>query len=253
MAGDLSRAGAVVVSGLASGVDAYAHRGALETGGATIAVLGNGLDVVYPKENAELYDMVARRGCLLSEYPLGTGPLKQNFPRRNRIISGLSAGVVVIEAGESSGALITAAHARAQGRVVMALPGKAGSVNFSGNNRLIKEGARLVEDASDVLACIEEARVGSGKPPGGPAGCGSRGHASHPDRAGVGKKRAAAFEGVSPLSGAILRAIGDDMVHIDAIERMLGGVVSDIASELTLLELRGLVVQHPGKIYSRAE
>jgi DNA processing protein len=249
IAGDLAGAGTVVVSGLALGVDLYAHRGALEAGGATVAVLGNGIDVVYPKENARLYTLIGREGCVVSEYPVGTGPLKQNFPRRNRVISGLSAGVVVVEAGEASGALITAAHAREQGRVVMALPGKAGSVNFSGNNRLIKEGAHLVEDAADVLACLENAgrepggtsRSGARKRPSGLAGAGAAGGT------GTGTRRA----DVSPLSGDILRVIGDEKVHIETIERILGSPVSRIASELTLLELRGLVVQHPGKIFSR--
>jgi DNA processing protein len=245
VAGDLSRAGVTVVSGLASGVDFYAHRGVLEGGGATVAVLGNGIDVVYPKENAEMYAKVGREGCLLSEYPLGTQPLKQNFPRRNRVISGLSLGVVVVEAGESSGALITARHAREQGRAVMALPGMAGSVYFSGNNRLIKEGACLVEDASDVLA-----HLGRGKAePAKDAGSKKKRRTVSSARA----ESASARDGVSPLSGAILRVIGDEKVNIETIERILGDPVSKIASELTLLELKGVVVQHPGKIFSRVE
>jgi DNA processing protein len=245
IAGDLSRAGVTVVSGLASGVDFYAHRGVLEGGGATTAVLGNGIDVVYPKENAEMYAKIGRQGCLLSEYPIGTQPLKQNFPRRNRVISGLSVGVVVVEAGESSGALITARHAREQGRAVMALPGMAGSEYYSGNNKLIKEGAHLVEDASDVLE-----RIGmAGVVPAKSSGAEKRWSAVSSARS----ESAVARGGLSPLSGAILRVIGHERVNIETIERILGDPVSKIASELTLLELKGFVVQHPGKNFSRVE
>jgi DNA processing protein len=245
IAEELSRAGVTVVSGLASGVDYYAHRGVLEAGGATVAVLGNGVDVEYPNENAEMYAKIGRQGCLLSEYPVRAQPLKQNFPRRNRVISGLSVGVVVVEAGESSGALITARHAREQGRMVMALPGMAGSPYFSGNNNLIKEGARLVEDASDVLALLGKAGEGTVKN----AGAGKERHPASRSRAG----NAAARGDFSPLSDAILRVIGHETVNIETIERILGNPVSKIASELMLLELKGFVVQHPGKNFSRVE
>ena len=243
MAEELSRAGVTVVSGLASGVDYYVHRGVLEAGGATVAVLGNGIDIEYPRENAEMYAKIGRQGCLLSEYPVGTQPLKQNFPRRNRVISGLSVGVVVVEAGESSGALITARHAREQRRVIMALPGTAGSPYFAGNNNLIKEGARLVEDASDVLALLGREWEGKEKN----AGAVKKRRPASRSRA----ENAAARGGFSPLSDAILRVIGHETVNIETIERILGNPVSKIASELMLLELKGVVVQHPGKNFSR--
>jgi DNA processing protein len=225
IARDLSRAGFVVVSGLAYGIDCYAHRGALEGQGSTIAVLGNGIDVVYPRSNYDLYNTIRERGLLISEFPLGTPPLKYNFPKRNRIISGLSRGTIVVEASVKSGALITAGYAMDQGREVMALPGGAGSEHFAGNNSLIKQGAHLVEDACDIATIM-----------------------------GVNweiverKNKKLHF---SPLECNILKVIGDDMVSIEEIGRALDSAISVIASSLTMLELKGVVVQHPGKIYSR--
>ena len=148
---DLARAGIVVVSGLARGIDAAAHRGALDGGGQTIAVLGTGIDRVYPAENEQLHEAIAAQGLLVTELPPGTPPLEFHFPRRNRIISGLSRAVVVVEAREKSGSLITARLATDQGRDVMAVPGTAVGGRNRGANALLRDGAKLVESAVDIL------------------------------------------------------------------------------------------------------
>jgi DNA processing protein len=148
---DLARAGIVVISGLARGVDSAAHRGALDAGGRTIAVLGTGIDVVYPTENAELSELIASSGILVTEFPLGSAPEDWHFPRRNRIISGLSKAVVVVEAKEKSGSLITARLAADQGRDVMAVPGTFVGGRNRGANALLRDGAKLVESAVDIL------------------------------------------------------------------------------------------------------
>jgi DNA processing protein len=148
---DLARAGIVVVSGLARGVDSAAHRGALDAGGMTIAVLGTGIDVVYPSENTELSRQITERGLLVTEFPPGSFPEDWHFPRRNRIISGLSKAVVVVEAREKSGSLITARLAADQGRDVMAVPGTIVGGRNRGANALLRDGAKLVESAVDIL------------------------------------------------------------------------------------------------------
>jgi len=151
IAGDLARAGVVVVSGLARGIDGAAHQGALDAGGLTVAVLGTGIDVVYPPEHGELASRVARSGALVSEFPPGTRPLVSHFPRRNRIISGLSRAIVVVEAAQKSGALITAREALEQGRDVMAVPGRVPGGRSQGCHALLRDGAKLVESAVDIL------------------------------------------------------------------------------------------------------
>jgi DNA processing protein len=152
LARDLAAAGLTVVSGLARGIDTRAHRGALDAGGRTVAVLGSGLDRLYPEENAALAAQIERDGAVVSEFPPGTGPWKQNFPRRNRVIAGWGSAVVVVEAGAKSGALSTARAALDEGREVMAVPGHPSQPNAEGTNGLIRDGAALVRGAADVLA-----------------------------------------------------------------------------------------------------
>lgn len=148
---DLSQKGFTVVSGLARGIDSCAHRGALKGRGRTIAVIGSGLARIYPEENSGLAEEIAQNGAVVSEFPMNTEPLRQNFPRRNRLISGLSQGVLVVEAARNSGALITADFALEQGREVFALPGKVDSATSFGTNGLIKQGAKLVSCADDII------------------------------------------------------------------------------------------------------
>jgi DNA processing protein len=227
IARDLAEAGLTVVSGLASGIDCYAHRGALDAEGDTIAVLGNGIDRVYPLENRKLFGRVSERGLLVSELPVGARPMKHHFPMRNRIISGLCAGTVVIEAAARSGALITAGLAMEQGRDVMAVPGKAGSDAFSGNHKLICDGASLVQNAADVgriLGIDVETRIDTGKK-----------------------------LSFSDMERDILGVIGDDRVRIDVISRQISEPVNRVVSTLTLLELKGAVMQYPGKFYARVD
>lgn len=161
LSSELARHGVTIVSGMARGVDSRAHYGALEAGGRTIAVLGCGVDVVYPKENRSLMDEICKKGAVISEYLPGTEPIPINFPARNRIISGLSQGVIIVEASEKSGSLITADYALEQGRDVFAVPGNISSVNSSGTNRLIREGARIITCAGDVLDEINVKHEGS--------------------------------------------------------------------------------------------
>jgi DNA processing protein len=150
-AADLSQYGFTIVSGMARGIDTSAHRGALKQGGRTLAVMGSGFRHLYPEENAELATEISQNGAVISEFPIDTRPLRQNFPRRNRVISGLSLGVLVVEAARNSGALITADFALEQGREVFALPGKIDTGNSFGTNGLIKQGAKLVASVEDIL------------------------------------------------------------------------------------------------------
>ena len=224
VARELSQSDVTVVSGLASGIDSFAHRGALDGNGNTVAVLGNGIDIVYPKENRAVYERIRRNGVLVTEFPLGTHPLKWNFPKRNRIISGLSVGVLIVEAALTSGALITAQFALDQGREVMAFPGRAASENFGGNNRLIKQGAHLVENADEILEIIGQ-------------------EVKEPE-----KRRRTQF---TSLEHDILQVIGDDRVSLEEIEKVIKKPISKVLSALIMLELKNEVVRYPGKIFSR--
>mgnify|MGYP001115180768 CR=1 FL=1 len=231
LARELGRRGLTIVSGLARGIDAAAHRGALEVGARTVAVLGHGLDQTYPPEHRDLAESVAASGVLLSEFPLGTAPLRPHFPRRNRIISGLSLGVVVVEAGVESGALITANHALDQGRDVFAVPGRVHARYSEGCNRLIKAGAKLVESWEDVLAELV------------------------PNLKGRKRRRPA---GPPPADLAdeeqrIYDLLADGPLHIDAIivQSGLGG--GRAASVLVGLEMKGTVRQLRGKVFERTD
>jgi DNA processing protein len=227
----LSEAGLTIVSGLAMGIDAAAHRGGLSGPGSTIAVLGTGIDIVYPRRNAELAAQLAERGLLISEFPLGTGPLAHNFPRRNRLISGLARGCLVVEAAAASGSLITARSAADQGRDVFAIPGSIHSPLSKGCHALIKTGAKLVESADDVLAEL------SGFRPSG--------YASTSARQG-------AVRGNDAEPG-LLGHIGHDPVDVDSLCTRAGMSAEQVSAELLRLELDGRITALPGGLYQRLE
>jgi DNA processing protein len=222
----LSAAGLAVVSGLALGIDAAAHRGGLAGRGSTIAVLGTGLDIVYPTRNAELAAEIARKGLLLSEFPLGTPAAAHNFPRRNRLISGLARGCLVVEAALPSGSLITARFAAEQGRDVFAIPGSIHSPLSKGCHSLIKSGAKLVESAEDVLAEL------SGFRPSGYANTSTQ---------------------TANADTGLLAVMGHDPVDVDSLCERAGWSAEQVASELLKLELDGRVTALPGGLYQRLE
>jgi DNA processing protein len=226
LATELAGQGITVVSGMARGVDTAAHRGALTGGGRSIGVLGSGLDVVYPPENRQLFEDMAAHGALVSEFPMGTLPLAENFPRRNRIISGMSRGVLVVEAMMNSGSLITAQCALDQGREVFAIPGNITAGSSRGTNRLIKQGAKLVESVEDIL---EELPQISGR-----------------SDAGIQKP---VFE-LSPGEAALYTLLAEAPLHIDDIIIRSSLTVGDVSATLLRLELKGAVIQLPGKFFS---
>jgi DNA processing protein len=229
-ASSLSDAGMTIVSGLALGIDAAAHRGGLAGASSTIAVLGTGIDVLYPRANAALAEEIARRGLLLSEFPLGTPAAQHHFPRRNRLISGLARGCLVVEAALASGSLITARAAADQGREVFAIPGSIHSPLSRGCHALIKTGAKLVETAEDVLAELGGFR-------GTPAG-----------RAPAARRPAAA----GPPRG-LLDHMGHDPVDVDSLCQRCGLGAEQVTAELLRLELEGQVSLLPGGLYQRLE
>lgn len=221
----LVRNGVTIISGLARGIDAIAHKTALDLGGRTIAILGSGPDNIYPPEHRDLALQIVRdRGAVISEYPLGTEPEAKNFPPRNRIISGLSLGVVVVEAGERSGASITAQFALEQGREVFAVPGNVNSPASRGTNRLIQQGAKLITSAEDVLEELNLSMVFE--------------HTAAQQALPETAEEAALFE---YLSG--------EPVHVDALSRATGLSSQEVSSTLTLLELKGIVRQVGGMNY----
>jgi DNA processing protein len=224
----LGNAGLTIVSGLALGIDAAAHRGGLATRASTIAVLGTGIDVVYPTRNAELAAEIARGGLLLSEFPLGTAAIAHNFPRRNRLLSGLAQGCLVVEAAVESGSLITARSAADQGRDVFAIPGSIHSPLSKGCHALIKSGAKLVESAEDVLAEL--------------AGFRASGFAD----------AAKPLVTAAPDTG-VLAVMGHDPVDVDSLCVRAGLSAEQVASELLRLELDGRVTALPGGLYQRLE
>ena len=232
-AATLSAAGLTIVSGLATGIDAAAHRGGLSGDGRSIAVVGTGLDRVYPAANSALARRLERDGGLLSEFPLGTPPLPENFPRRNRVISGLARGVLVIEATLNSGSLITARFAAEQGREVFAVPGSIDSPFSKGTHRLIRDGAKLVETAQDVL---EELGVA---PPTASVSTETMGKAGEttPDVGGP--------------AGRVLTALGHDPAGIDLLVRRTGLGADAITVALVELEVAGRVISLPGGKYQR--
>jgi DNA processing protein len=234
LAGDLAVSGVLVVSGMARGVDSAAHRGALEAGGRTLAVLGSGVDVVYPREHDVLAADIARGGALASELAPGTQPLQWFFPMRNRIISGLSRAVVVIEAGEKSGSLITARCALDQGRDVLAVPGNALSGRNRGGHALLRDGAKIVESADDIL---DELNLGSMNPPTAP--CASQ----------RGKDAASRLVG-DPVLGAL---IPGEACDVDGISERSGLPTARVLPRLFELELLGAVRRAGGGRFVRVD
>jgi DNA processing protein len=230
----LSDAGMTIVSGLALGIDAAAHRGGLSGPASTIAVLGTGVDIIYPRRNVELAQHIGAQGLLLSELPLGTVPAAHNFPRRNRLISGLSRGCLVVEAAAASGSLITARTAAEQGREVFAIPGSIHSPLSKGCHALIKSGAKLVESADDVLAELSGFRQ---------SGSASTMRAS---------ARTAGGETIK-LEGGLLAHMGHDPVDVDALCARAGWPAEQVSSELLRLELDGRVASLPGGLFQRLE
>jgi DNA processing protein len=215
---DLAQSKITIVSGLAKGIDSVAHRSALDTGGRSLAIFGCGLDIVYPSENAELARRIIRQGALISEYPLGSRPKAENFPRRNRIMSGLSLGVLIVEADETSGAMITAHLALEQNREVFAIPGSILSPASRGTNHLIQEGAKLVRDHTDILEELNLTAV------------------AHQIE----------MKEVIPASDTeslLLKKLSAEPTHIDEVCRSSGLPMSTVSSTLAMMELKGMVKQ----------
>ena len=215
---DLARSRITIVSGLAKGIDSVAHHSALEAGGRSIAVFACGLDIVYPAENANLARSIIQQGALISEYPLGTRPKADNFPRRNRIMSGLSLGVLIVEAGETSGAMITAHLALEQNREVFAIPGSILSPASRGTNHLIQEGAKLVRDYTDILEELNLTAVAQ-------------------------QIEMKEIIPASDTESLLLKQLSAEPTHIDEVCRSSGLPMSMVSSTLAMMELKGLVKQ----------
>lgn len=251
LAGDLAARRLTIVSGLARGVDSAAHRGAIEAGGTTVAVLGSGLDVVYPKENKKLAERVAACGAVISEFPLGTSPAPENFPIRNRIISGLSLGVVIVEAAEYSGSLITARLALEQNREVFAVPGNITSAQSFGPNLLIKQGAKLVDQWLDVVEELP-ASVRMQLMPVPRAS--EESHAAS-DRAGAAVGSASRLPLAPDLEGdqkTVFNALrADEAVFVDTICGVAELPQPRVLAALLGLEMSGWVKQLPGMNFVR--
>jgi DNA processing protein len=227
---ELAAAGLTIVSGLARGIDTQAHRGALAAQGRTVAVLGCGIDIAYPPENKGLLERISSNGAIVTENPFGTKPEAGYFPARNRIISGLSRGTVIIEATEDSGSLITANYTLEQGRKLFAVPGNIGSPNSRGTNSLIKQGAVLVEGTDDILRDLGMKRTGAKQ-----------------------EQRIRSLPALTPEEENILRCITNEPRHIDIIMNDSRFAAGKLSGVLINLELKGLVKQLPGKYFVREE
>ncbi len=224
LAAFLAANGVTVVSGLARGVDAAAHSVAVKAGGRTIAVLGSGVDRIYPPENRAIAEQIMLRGALVSDYPVGTAPESTNFPPRNRIISGLSLAVVVIEAGETSGALITAEFAAEQGREVFAVPGSILAPQSKGTNKLIQNGALPLLSPEDLLQALNLTRIGA-------------------------QKAARKILPADEVEARLLNALGNEPLHVDEIRNQTGLPVEKVSAALVMMELKGMVRQVGGMHY----
>jgi DNA processing protein len=237
---ELALKGITVVSGMARGIDSAAHRGAITAQGRTIAILGSGLDVIYPPENKKLFNDIIENGAVISEFPLGTPPRSSNFPARNRIISGMSYGVVIVEAGEKSGSLITARLALEQGREVFAVPGSIDSAGSRGTNKLIKQGAKLIENTDDILEEImPQIEITSALKPVATSG--------------IEKTANEHQETLNEIDRKIFDYVSLGRIHIDDLISSTGLSSADILSALTTMELKGIIQQFPGKFFSLKE
>ncbi|SDZ02578.1 DNA processing protein [Proteiniborus ethanoligenes] len=227
---ELSQLGVTLVSGMAKGIDTQVHQSALNNNTRTIAVLGSGVDVVYPSSNRELYYKIQENGCVISEFPLGTQPFSYNFPQRNRIISGLSLGVVVIEATEKSGSLITAHHATEQGRDVFAVPGNINSLYSRGTNLLIKDGAKLVMSVEDIIDEVPELNDKYLKTNN--------------------KKERLDYSQFSDAERNVIECLIENPIHCDLISYRTGIGIIELNGILTILEMKGIIRQLPGRVYA---
>jgi len=227
---DLARHGVTVVSGMARGIDSVAHQGALQGGGRTIAVLGCGVDMIYPSENRNLFHQIIEQGAVLSEFPMGSPPEAGHFPRRNRIISGLSIGVVIVQASAESGSLITAGYALEQGREIFAVPGNIGAEGSRGTNRLIKEGAKLVESSEDILEEVLPQWRREGE---------------------MAQKGEDPVLTLTEAEKCLYGLLEETPLHIDALIRESQLDPGSVSSLLLNLELKGLISQWPGKCFSK--
>lgn len=226
LARELSRYGLTIISGGARGIDTAAHTGALRTDGRTIAVLGSGIDVPYPSESAALFNRIANQGAILSEYPPGTPPDTWRFPARNRIVSALSLGVLVVEAPNDSGALITANYALEQGKPVFAVPGNIDTGQSAGCHKLIKEGATLVDSVEDIVRMLG---IAPEPPP----------------------ERPTQLPTLTPIQQKVLHALSLTPKHVDALAEELELPVAQLNAELLMLEMHNLVRRQPGNTYVR--
>jgi DNA processing protein len=225
LACELAENNLTVVSGMARGIDTAAHRGTLKAGGRSIGVLGCGIDIPYPLENRRLFSDLTEKGALVSEFPMGTAPLAENFPRRNRIISGLCRGVLVVEAAENSGSLITARYALEQGRDVFAIPGNITNKGCRGSNLLIKQGARLVDSIGDIL---EELQF----------------------RANTDRHTSSQICTLAPREAAVYTLLSGVPLHIDEIIVKCALTVGEVSAILLRLELNGMLTQLPGNHFT---
>lgn len=242
LARDLAERQLVIVSGLARGIDSTAHRGALEGNGKTVAVLGSGADVIYPKENKRLAEKIIETGAVISEFPLGTAPTPENFPIRNRIISGLCLGVVVVEAAEYSGSLITARLAVEQNREVFAVPGNITSAQSFGPNHLIKQGAKLVDQWVDVVEEFPAPIRMQLLPPADA----SEGQQATPETASLFE------ESLTPEQKAVFELLrADEVTFVDSILTSVSMPLPRVHMALLELEMQGLIRQLPGKNFIR--
>jgi DNA processing protein len=240
---ELALRGVTVVSGMARGIDTSAHKGALKAKGRTIAVMGGGHNHIYPSENKKLYAEIASSGAVITEYEDDFEPLPFNFPQRNRIISGLSLGVVVVEAAKDSGALITAELAAEQGREVFAVPGKISSSTSSGANALIKDGAMLVQTVDDILDELSIRETTEVSPEGGQGRAGSI----------TKMTKAYIYNSLTDNERKVYKELSDEPLYIDEILNKSGVSLAIASKALLNLELKRLIRQVPGKQYVRRE